>query len=250
VTGTGRIETDAAVRLTSLSKRFADGTEALRGIDLDVVPGEFVSVVGPSGCGKTTLLRVIAGLEQRTAGTLTRASDDIAYVFQEPTLLPWRTVLGNVTLVAELHRMPRAQRLARARHAIEQVGLAEFAGHRPHQLSGGMRMRAALAQALTARPQLFLLDEPFAAVDEMTRNRLCDQMQALWMAERFTAVFVTHSITEAVYMSGRVLVLSPRPGRIVADIAVPLAVPRPSEIRYTAEFAEIAGAVAKHLAAP
>ncbi|MEN3306354.1 MAG: NitT/TauT family transport system ATP-binding protein [Micromonosporaceae bacterium] len=235
------------IRLADLGKRYPDGTVALAGLDLAVSPGEFVAVVGPSGSGKTTLLRVIAGLEPVTGGTLARGTDDIAYVFQEPTLLPWRTVRGNVELVAQLHRVPRERRRALAQHAIEQVGLAEFAGHRPHQLSGGMRMRAALAQALTVRPRLFLLDEPFGALDELTRNRLCDQLQALYLSERFTGVLVTHSVAEAVYLSGRVLVLSPRPGRILADIPVPLDVPRLPDVRYTAEFAEICGTVAKHL---
>jgi NitT/TauT family transport system ATP-binding protein len=192
-------------------------------------------------------LRLVAGLEPASSGALARDTDDIAYVFQEPTLLPWRTVRGNVELVAQLRGVDRAVRRERARHAIEQVGLGEFAGHRPHQLSGGMRMRAALAQALTARPRLFLFDEPFGAVDELTRQRLCDQVRALHAAERFTALFVTHSVAEAVYLSGRVVVLSPRPGRVLADVPVPLADPRPPDIRYGAAFAAVAGAVAGHL---
>jgi NitT/TauT family transport system ATP-binding protein len=237
------------LRVAGVGKRYPDGTVALAGVDLAVGAGEFVAVVGPSGCGKTTLLRLIAGLEEPTGGTLARGTDDLAYVFQEPTLLPWRTVRGNVELVAQLRGVPRAQRRERAWHALEQVGLADFAGHRPHQLSGGMRMRAALAQALTARPRLFLFDEPFAAVDELTRNRLCDQVQALHAAEAFTAVFVTHSVTEAVYLSGRVVALSARPGRILADVPVPLEVPRRPDVRYRTEFAELAGTVARHLEA-
>jgi NitT/TauT family transport system ATP-binding protein len=247
MTNSGRIGSGLAIQLRGLEKRYPDGTVALTETDLVVGSGEFVGVVGPSGCGKTTLLRLISGLEQRTSGTMLRSVDDIAYVFQEPTLLPWRTVLGNVELVAQLNGVRRGERRVRAWRAIEQVGLADFAGHRPHQLSGGMRMRAALAQALTARPELFLFDEPFGAVDEMTRNHLCDRLQALYLSERFTAVYVTHSITEAVYLSGRVLVLSPRPGRVVADIPVPLSFPRLPEIRYSAEFGDIAGTVAKHL---
>jgi NitT/TauT family transport system ATP-binding protein len=232
-----------AVQMSDLGKRYDNGTVALSGLDLAVPGGQFVSVVGPSGSGKTTLLRVIAGLERHTGGTMARATDDIAYAFQEPTLLPWRTVLGNVELVAELNGIPRGARRSRAKQEIARVGLADFADHRPHQLSGGMRMRAALAQALTARPALFLFDEPFAAVDEMTRNGLCDQLQELYLAERFTAIFVTHSISEAVFLSSRVVVLSPRPGRIVADIPVDLEFPRRPEVRYTPAFAEIAVAV-------
>jgi NitT/TauT family transport system ATP-binding protein len=247
VTNSGRTESGLTIQLRGLAKRYPDGTAALTEVDLAVGPGEFVSVVGPSGCGKTTLLRIMSGLEQRTSGTMLRSVDDVAYVFQEPTLLPWRTVLGNVELVAQLRGVPHRERRIRALHAIEQVGLADFAGHRPHQLSGGMRMRAALAQALTARPELFLFDEPFGAVDEMTRNHLCDRLQALYLTERFAAVFVTHSISEAVYLSGRVLVLSPRPGRVLADIPVPLGFPRLPEVRYSAEFGDIAGTVAKHL---
>lgn len=233
--------------MSGLGKRYGNGTVALSGVELAVPGGQFVSVVGPSGSGKTTLLRIIAGLEAPTGGTLTRATDDLAYAFQEPTLLPWRTVLGNVELVAELNGVPRGARRSRARQVIARVGLADFADHRPHQLSGGMRMRAALAQALTARPALFLFDEPFAAVDEMTRNGLCGQLQELYLAERFTAVFVTHSISEAVFLASRVVVLSPRPGRIVADIAVDLDFPRRPEVRYTPEFAAIALAVTEAL---
>jgi NitT/TauT family transport system ATP-binding protein len=191
VRGSGPAGAGLVVRLSGVDKSYANGTSALAGVELTIGRGEFVSVVGPSGCGKTTLLRIIAGLEQRTSGTMGRSTDDIAYVFQEPTLLPWRTVRGNVELVAQLRGVPRRERHIRATEAIAQVGLADFAGHRPHHLSGGMRMRAALAQALTTRPQLFLFDEPFSAVDEMTRHRLCDQLQALYLAERFTAVFVT-----------------------------------------------------------
>jgi NitT/TauT family transport system ATP-binding protein len=245
--GSDVIDPGLVVQLSGVDKSYADGTSALAGVDLSIGRGEFVSVVGPSGCGKTTLLRIIAGLERRTSGMMARSTDDIAYVFQEPTLLPWRTVLGNVELVAQLGGVPRRERRARATEAIAQVGLAEFAGHRPHHLSGGMRMRAALAQALTARPQLFLFDEPFSAVDELTRNRLCDQLQELYLAERFTAVFVTHSVAEAVYLSSRVLVMPPRPGRILADIPVPLDFPRAPEIRYAPGFGDVAGKVAECL---
>jgi NitT/TauT family transport system ATP-binding protein len=245
--GSGSVDAGTAVSLRGVDKTFTDGTGALSNVDLGVGHGEFVSVIGHSGCGKTTLLRIISGLDSATGGVVTRGTEDIAYVFQEPTLLPWRTVRANVELVAELKHVPRGQRRGRAAEAITQVGLAEFAGHRPAQLSGGMRMRAALAQGLMARPRLFLFDEPFGALDEMTRDRLCDQLQALYLAERFAAVFVTHSIAEAVYLSGRVLVMSPRPGRVVTEVAVPLDFPRRPEVRYTPGFAALAGRVAGYL---
>jgi NitT/TauT family transport system ATP-binding protein len=233
-----------AIELRGVAMEFAGGTRALDGIDLAVDAGEIVGVVGPSGCGKTTLLRIIAGLQRRTAGWLTTRTDGVGYVFQEPTLLPWRTVRGNVEIVAQLHRMPRRERRREAEQAIARVGLEGFAEHRPHQLSGGMRMRAALAQALLPHPKLVLFDEPFGALDELTRDRLCDQLQLLHLAEQFTAVFVTHSVAEAVFVSHRVLVMSPRPGRIRAEVPVPLGLPRTPEIRYTAAFADVAGEVA------
>jgi NitT/TauT family transport system ATP-binding protein len=240
-------DVEPAVGLSGVGKRFADGTLALDGVDLNIARGEFVAIVGPSGCGKTSLLRIISGLDRQSTGEAVRPAEKIAYVFQEPTLLPWLTVRGNVELVALLGGVPRRERRSRAVEAIAQVGLSDFQGHRPHRLSGGMRMRAALAQALTTRPQLFLFDEPFGAADEMTRNRLCDQLQELYMAKGFTALFVTHSIAEAVYLSRRVVVMSPRPGRVVADIDVPMAFPRPPSTRYSAQFADIAGEVAEHL---
>jgi NitT/TauT family transport system ATP-binding protein len=236
-----------AIELRGVAMEFANGTMALDGVDLDVDAGEIVGVVGPSGCGKTTLLRIVAGLQRCTSGWLTTRVDGIGYVFQEPTLLPWRTVRGNVEIVAQLRGMPHRERRRRAEQAIARVGLDGFAEHHPHQLSGGMRMRAALAQALLPRPKLVLFDEPFGALDELTRDRLCDQLQLLHLAEQFTALFVTHSIAEAVFVSHRVLVMSPRPGRLCADISVPLRFPRTPEVRYTAAFADVAREVARPL---
>lgn len=237
------------LELAGVAKRFPDGTLAIGDLSLSVAAGEFVSIVGASGCGKTTALRIAAGLERATAGQVRRHTDELAYVFQEPTLMPWRTVRRNVELVAELHRMPRAQRRARAARAIEQVGLTGFAGHRPAALSGGMRMRAALAQALTLRPRLFLFDEPFSALDELTRERLGGQLHSLHAELGFGALFVTHSITEAVFLSGRVIVMSPHGGGDVTQVDVPLPYPREPSVRYSAQLAGIAARVSDALRA-
>ena len=228
--------TAAAVSFDGVGVTFPGGTAALAGVDLLVRPGEFVSIVGPSGCGKSTLLRVAAGLQEPTAGTCTVDHDRIGFVFQDANLLPWRTVQRNAELPAELHGMPRAERARAAQEALALVGLADFAGHTPAQLSGGMRMRASLARALVLSPDVFLFDEPFGALDEMTREHLNDEIRDLYVRRRFTGLFVTHSVSEAVYMSTRVVVLSPRPGRVVADIPVALPVHRTHELRYTAEF--------------
>jgi NitT/TauT family transport system ATP-binding protein len=231
------------LRLRNVHKRFDDGTVALHDLSLTVQREEFVSVVGPSGCGKSTMLRIIAGLAQATHGGVHRDTDDIGFVFQDATLLPWRTVRRNVELPAELRGLPRAERRRRAAEAIDLVGLGEFAGHRPRALSGGMRMRASLARALTMFPSLFLFDEPFGALDAISRERLGEELQALYAERRFAAVFVTHAVSEAVFLSGRVLVMAARGGRVVADIPVPMAFPRPPEARYAPELAGIAAEV-------
>jgi NitT/TauT family transport system ATP-binding protein len=239
--------TTAAVRFDAVDKVFADGTRALTPIDLSIAGGELVAIVGPSGCGKSTLLRITAGLESPTSGTVTTASDRVGYVFQDPTLLPWRTVQRNVELPAELHGVAKAERRARAADAIALTGLRGFERHRPRALSGGMRMRVSLARALTMRPSIFLFDEPFAALDEITRQRLNDELLAIFTEQRFAGAFVTHSVAEAVYLSTRVVVMSARPGRIVADIPVPFGLPRAPDLRYSPEFAAIAGEVSHHL---
>ena len=240
---------DAVPLLTfsEVSKRFPDGTTALDGVDLRVLPGDFVSVVGPSGCGKSTLLRVASGLTPVTGGTLDVQTGKIGYVFQDPTLLPWRTVRRNVELFAELRGLPKDERRRRAAAAIELVGLGEFAGHRPRTLSGGMRMRVSLARSLTLQPELFMFDEPFGALDEIARERLNDELLQLYLTQRFTALFVTHSVTEAVFMSTRVLVMSGRPGRVLGDFAVPFPYPRPPRLRFEERFARLAGEVSARL---
>ena len=230
-----------------LGVTFADGTEAIRDIDLSVAPGEFVAVVGPSGCGKSTLLRVASGLQPASTGSVTAPRDSTGYVFQDPTLLPWRTVAGNVRLFAELHGMNAGERETRVNAALATVGLSEWSRHYPRQLSGGMRMRASLARSLVLSPSLFLFDEPFGAVDEMTRERLNDELQALFAEQGFAGLFVTHSVSEAVFLATRVIVMSARPGRIVADIKVPFPHPRGHDLRWTPEFATIAARVSAAL---
>ena len=226
-----------------VSKRFADGTVALAGVDLAVAPGKFVSVVGPSGCGKSTLLRIASGLSDASEGEVRVQTDKIGYVFQDPTLLPWRTVQANVELFAELRGLSKGERRRRADTAIKLVALSDFARHYPRALSGGMRMRVSLARSLTLEPELFLFDEPFGALDEITRERLNDELLQLFLTQRFTALFVTHSVTEAVFMSTRVVVMSGRPGRVLGDFPVPFEYPRPPGLRFDEEFARLAGEV-------
>jgi NitT/TauT family transport system ATP-binding protein len=236
-----------AVAFTDVSMRFPDGTQALEGVSLRARVGEFVALVGPSGCGKSTLLRLVAGFETPSRGAVTTSGEAVGYVFQDATLLPWRSVRHNVELPAQLRGVAPEERRRRADEAIRRVGLSGFEEHRPAQLSGGMRMRASIARALTLKPKLFLFDEPFGALDEITREHLHDELGALFVAEPFAALFVTHSVPEAVFLSSRVIVMSSRPGRIVADIAVPFAYPRPPELRYRPEFAALAGRVSATL---
>jgi NitT/TauT family transport system ATP-binding protein len=234
------------VSLRGVRQVFPGGVVAIETTDLDVKAGELVSILGPSGCGKSTLLRIIAGLQKPTAGEVNvqrpsgrtgPARFDIAYVFQDAHLLPWRTVLGNAGLPLELQGVDRATRRQRAVDALGKVGLADALDRYPAQLSGGMRMRVSLARAMVTDPTLLLLDEPFAALDEITRQRLDEQLRELWQARGMTVIFVTHSTNEAVFLSQRTVVMSKRPGRIVADRPVELADVRHSELRATPEFA-------------
>jgi NitT/TauT family transport system ATP-binding protein len=238
---------NAVLTFDHVSKRFADGTVALAGINLTVASGEFVGVVGPSGCGKSTLLRIASGLTAASEGAVLVDTDKIGFVFQDPTLLPWRTVQANVELLPELAGLPKAERRRRADEAIKLVGLSDFAHHRPRALSGGMRMRVSLARSLTLQPELFLFDEPFGALDEITRERLNDELLQLYLTQRFTALFVTHSVTEAVFVSERVVVLSGRPGRVLGDFPVPFEYPRAPGLRFEEEFARVAGDVSAYL---
>lgn len=246
------IAAQALVHAESLELTYAPGVRALDGLDLGISAGQFVSIVGPSGCGKSTLLRLIAGLVTPTRGSLTvggleprvaRSASHLSFVFQDPTLLPWRTVRDNVRLPLELAGGPRAETRHLAEQVLATVGLSDFAGNYPNELSGGMRMRVSLARALVTEPELLLLDEPFAALDDITRQTLNDELMRLWSARRWTGIFVTHNIGEAVFLSQRVLVMSARPGQIVADIEVPLPLPRVPEIRSSGQYAELTGTV-------
>ena len=236
-----------ALRFSGVTKKFPGGTTALADADLEVSPGEFVAVVGPSGCGKSTLLRIASGLDDVSEGTVDVGAKQLGYVFQDATLLPWRSVSANVGLFAELDHLDKAERDRRVVDAIALVGLVGFEKHLPHELSGGMRMRTSLARSLVLDPDVFLFDEPFGALDEITRERLNDELLRMFAVRGFTALFVTHSVAEAVFLSTRVVVMSGRPGRVIADVPVPFAYPRSPELRYTPEYAARCGDVSRYL---
>jgi NitT/TauT family transport system ATP-binding protein len=230
---------------------------ALQDIDLDIQEGEFVSLIGPSGCGKTTLMRVIADLEQISAGQVlvngvsaheARLARAYGYVFQAPALFPWRTVLANVTLPLQIQGRSKADAKVIAIEHLERVGLQGFESKYPWQLSGGMQQRVSIARALSFEPKILMMDEPFGALDEITRDRLNEQLQQLWQRERRTVIFVTHSIAEAVYLSTKIVVMSPRPGRIVKVIDSPLPDDRHLGLRDTAAFMALAHEVREALA--
>jgi NitT/TauT family transport system ATP-binding protein len=211
------------IALKGVAKRFSNGTQALRDLSFEVAAGEFVSLLGPSGCGKSTALRLAAGLLTPDAGTITYpgGKPEIGFVFQDPTLMPWADTLTNARLPLDLKKLARREANDRAARALARVGLAGFERAYPRELSGGMKMRVSIARALAAQPKLLLLDEPFAALDEITRNELGDDLLKLWREEGLTVLFVTHSAAESSYLAGRVLVMTPRPGRIAADLTLP-----------------------------
>ncbi|MEU9130631.1 ABC transporter ATP-binding protein [Kitasatospora sp. NPDC048540] len=231
-----------------VTKSFDAGPPVIARLDLHLSPGAFMSVVGPSGCGKTTMLRLASGLAEPTGGAVLVDTDKIAYVFQDPALLAWRTALKNVELSGELHHTGKAERRRRATEALALVGMAGFEGYRPSQLSGGMRMRVSLARALMVDPRIFLFDEPLGALDEITRLRMQEELQSLFLSQSFTGLYVTHSISEAVFLSTQVAVMSAGPGRIIREIAVPLPFPRRPEIRFQKEFSRICAEVSQALA--
>jgi NitT/TauT family transport system ATP-binding protein len=233
--------------LDGVGKRFATGTVALTDVSLSLRAGDFVSVVGPSGCGKSTLLRLASGLETATSGSIAVNATATSYVFQDPTLLEWRSAARNVELVQELRGASRDVRHARAQEMLDLVGLTGFERQHPRELSGGMRMRVSIARALVAEPDLALFDEPFGALDEITRLQMQTELQKIFVLKSFAGLFITHSVSEAVYLSNRVLVMSGRPGRIVADITIPWDYPREPSLRYQPEFATLTGRVSQAL---
>jgi NitT/TauT family transport system ATP-binding protein len=238
----------ALVALRGVDKAYSNGVQALKGLDLSIREGEFVSLLGPSGCGKSTVLRLIAGLGSATGGSIEWSSvqHEIGFVFQDPTLMPWATVFGNIYLPLRVRGVRKADAAARIERAMEQVGLAGFGDAYPRELSGGMRMRVSIARALVAEPKILLMDEPFAALDEITRFKLNDDLLQLWASQHWTVVFVTHSVFESVYLSTRILVMSARPGRVSSEVQLEGA--RDPSFRTSAAYADQCRTVSARLA--
>ena len=242
------------VEFRDVSKRFGAGPLVLDRISFAAHERDFISLIGPSGCGKSTLLRLIAGLSPVTTGSLTvnqlspdDAAADLAFVFQEPTLLPWLTAVGNIELAQKLRGIPSVERAATSRRVLDLVRLGEKAGAFPRQLSGGQKMRVSIARALSLSPKILLLDEPFGALDEITREHLNEELLAIRDREAWTAFFVTHSVAEAVFLSTRVLVMSANPGRIHTEIPVPLAWPRTTDTRLSQPYYDLVAQVSRVL---
>jgi NitT/TauT family transport system ATP-binding protein len=258
-----KLETDAmsasqpaSVAMEAVGKRFAGGPEVLASVTLTAQPGDFIALIGPSGCGKTTLLRLLAGLTPPSAGAITldgviptEARGHLSFIFQEPTLLPWLTARRNVELPLRLRGEKEATRRERAQELLKLVGLEHAAALYPRQLSGGMKMRVSLARALTRQPGLLLLDEPFGALDELTRNRLNEDLLRLRERAPFTAFFVTHSVAEAVFLSNRIFMLAANPGRVAAEIVSPFPYPRTAELRESPEYLQLVARVTSRLRA-
>lgn len=244
---------EISVSASRVELRFASGQLGVRDVSLTVRRGELVSLVGPSGCGKSTLLRMIAGLLSPTGGELhvpARSESDsrTAFVFQDSNLLPWRSVFDNIRLPLELRGVPMDEQRAAVESSLKLIGLKPAdSSKRPRMLSGGMRMRVSLARALVTHPELLLLDEPFAALDDLLRQQLNEELLRIWTEQRWTGIFVTHNVAEAVFLSQRVLVMSKSPGTLVADIAVPFEHPRDPELRSSPEFAKLTGEVSRRL---
>jgi NitT/TauT family transport system ATP-binding protein len=239
-----------AVEVLSVEKTYPNGTHALMPVHLTVQEGEFVTLLGPSGCGKSTLLKMVAGLLAPSSGRLLLWRQPVAqiesgghrlsFVFQEPTLMPWARVLANVRLPLDLAGVPSAEAEPRVREALAMVGLEKFAGHLPRELSGGMQMRVSIARGLVTQPTLLLMDEPFGALDEITRHRLDSDLLELWQHKKLTVIFVTHSIYEAVYLSTRVVVMAARPGRLIEEVTIDEPYPREPEFRVSTAFSRYA----------
>lgn len=245
------------IRIENLTKRWSNGATVLDGVGLTAERGDFISLIGPSGCGKSTLLRLLSGLTGISSGTITidgmapvAAREVMSFIFQDATLLPWRTVQGNVELGLELTGATTAdQRRAKSTELLRLVGLENVAGHYPRQLSGGMKMRVSIARALATRPKVLLMDEPFGALDEMTRDFLNEEVLRLREVDRFTTFFVTHSVAEAVFLSTRILVMGANPGRVAREIRVPFAFPRTATLRSDSGFLDLVGEVSAALRA-
>ena len=241
------------LELSDVEKRYDNGTLALEQVNLKVGQHEFVSLLGPSGCGKSTALKMIAGLSPVTAGSIVWSDSigdhakDISFVFQEPTLMPWTKVFENVWLPLRLKGVSLETAKPMVNAVLEKVGLSQFAHVYPRELSGGMKMRVSIARAMITKPRLLLMDEPFAALDEMTRFKLNNDTLALWQAQQFTTIFVTHSVYESVYLSNRIIVMAARPGRIIADIAINEPYPRTDSFRNTSRYAELCVKVSQAL---
>ena len=232
------------IRVTNISKNF-DEVQALGNNDLDIATGEFITIVGPSGCGKSTLLRIIAGLIKPTTGSTLKEGKG-AFVFQDSALLPWRTVQGNVELLMELEKVNKSEREDKASLVLNKVGLTGFEKSYPHQLSGGMKMRLSLARSLVLNPEYILLDEPLSAVDELTREVLQEELHSLWNKDKFTAILVTHNVAEAVYLSNRVFVMSPRPGKVTDIIEIPFK-KRDHKLRSKSQFTKLVNEISGKL---
>jgi len=226
----------AAIDIQAVEQVYPNGVRALQPVSITVQQGEFITLLGPSGCGKSTLLKMIAGLLKPTTGHIHLSGHPLSFVFQDATLMPWADVRTNVRLPLDLAGMPRAQAQAQVDQALQLVGLSGFASQRPRELSGGMQMRVSIARGLVTQPRLLLMDEPFGALDEITRNRLDADLLALWRQQGLSVVFVTHSITEAVFLSTRVIVMGARPGRIVADVRIAQPWPRDDAYRTSPDF--------------
>ena len=245
------------VSLKSVSKRFPNGTLALQDMSLEIGDHDFISFLGPSGCGKSTALRLVAGLTRISGGALdwhlnaapgSKSVDRLlSFVFQEPTLMPWATVFDNVFLPLRLSGVSRDAADQTVKDALAMVGLSKFAGVYPRELSGGMKMRVSIARALVTHPRLLLMDEPFAALDEMTRNKLNNDLLAIWKEHRFTVIFVTHSVFESVYLSNRIVVMAPRPGRVIEEMRIDAPYPRSGGFGLSAEYQALCTAVSRSL---
>jgi NitT/TauT family transport system ATP-binding protein len=239
--------------LQKVVKRYDNGTLALQDVDLAIGEHQFVSLLGPSGCGKSTALKMMAGLLPLSSGQIAWSdptkdhSKDISFVFQEPTLMPWAVVFDNVWLPLRLKGLSKEQARPQVEDALATVGLSQFAHVYPRELSGGMKMRVSIARAMVTEPRLLLMDEPFAALDEMTRFKLNNDTLALWQAKQFTTVFVTHSVYESVYLSNRIIIMAARPGRVIADIAIDEPYPRTDAFRNTERYAQLCVKVSQEL---